>query len=252
MATTAPSRPRKAAPAKGTARPAAGNASNGRPAARRGQVAPSAVRVAAADLPTAYGRFRIIVYRDVPTGKEHAALVMGDVAEKECPDPVLVRIHSECLTGDIFGSQRCDCGPQLQESLRRIAKAGRGALLYLRQEGRDIGLTNKILAYELQEQGLDTVEANLQLGHPVDARTYDAARDILRDLGVHCLRLLTNNPDKIQALEGLGFRCVERIPIEIKANPFNQGYLDTKRTKMGHLLGGSAPTSVSRHKPHKT
>lgn len=197
----------------------------------------AAVRVAAAALPTSYGEFRIIVYRDIPTGKEHAALVKGDVAEHGCPDPVLVRIHSECLTGDLFGSQRCDCGPQLQESLRRIEKAGRGVVLYLRQEGRDIGLTNKILAYELQEQGLDTVEANLQLGHPSDARTYDAARDILRDLGVHCVRLLTNNPAKIDALLMLGFRCLERIPLEIAPNPHNKGYLETKRRKMGHLLG---------------
>lgn len=195
-----------------------------------------AVRAAAADLPTAYGAFRIIVYRDIPTGKEHAAIVKGSVRETECPDPVLVRVHSECLTGDIFGSRRCDCGPQLQESLRRIEAEGRGVILYLRQEGRDIGLTNKILAYELQQQGLDTVEANLQLGHPSDARTYDAARDILNDLGVHCIRLLTNNPAKIAALEDLGFSCVERIPIEIAPNADNKSYLDTKRKKMGHLL----------------
>ncbi len=201
---------------------------------------PHAVRAAAAALPTAWGAFRIIVYRDIPTGKEHAAIVKGDVAEKHCPDPVLVRIHSECLTGDIFGSKRCDCGPQLQESMRRIAEAGRGVILYLRQEGRDIGLTNKILAYELQEQGLDTVEANLQLGHPSDARTYDAARDILHDLGVHCVRLLTNNPAKIDAMMMLGFQCLERIPLEIAPNPHNKSYLDTKRRKMGHLIGKKA------------
>jgi 3,4-dihydroxy 2-butanone 4-phosphate synthase/GTP cyclohydrolase II len=194
---------------------------------------PTAVRVAAAELPSSFGRFRIIVYRDVPTGKEHAAIVKGDVAGGE---PVLVRVHSECLTGDIFSSLRCDCGPQLHEALRRIETAGRGVILYLRQEGRDIGLTNKILAYELQEQGLDTVEANLQLGHPVDARTYDAARDILHDLGVARIRLLTNNPDKVAALEDLGFTVMERIPIEIPPNPFNRRYLKTKRTKMGHLL----------------
>jgi 3,4-dihydroxy 2-butanone 4-phosphate synthase / GTP cyclohydrolase II len=153
------------------------------------------------------------------------------------PGPVLVRVHSECLTGDIFGSLRCDCGPQLQEALRRIEEAGSGVILYLRQEGRDIGLTNKILAYQLQEKGYDTAEANLQLGHPVDARTYDAARDILNDLGVESIRLLTNNPDKITALNLLGFQCVERVPLEIPSNKFNKGYLKTKRTKMGHLLG---------------
>ena len=201
--------------------------------------APTAVRVAAADLPTAYGPFRIIVYRDVPTGKEHAAIVCGDlqVGDCPCPDPPIIRIHSECLTGDIFGSLRCDCGPQLEEALRIIEKAGRGIVLYLRQEGRDIGLTNKILAYELQEQGRDTVEANLELGHPVDARSYEAAKDILDDLGVPKIRLLTNNPGKLEAMRELGFACVERVPLEIRSNPYNKGYLDTKRTKMGHLLG---------------
>ncbi len=197
---------------------------------------PAAVRAAGARLPTRFGDFRILVYRDVMSGKEHAAIVKGDVAEKKCPDPVLVRIHSECLTGDIFGSRRCDCGPQLRESLERIEGEGRGIILYLRQEGRDIGLTNKILAYELQEQGLDTVEANLRLGHPVDARTYDAAKDILDDLGVHCIRLMTNNPTKLAALDRLGFHCVERVPIEVVPNHENREYLETKRDKMGHLL----------------
>jgi 3,4-dihydroxy 2-butanone 4-phosphate synthase / GTP cyclohydrolase II len=213
----------------------------GRKASRRPSSPPTppkvAVRAAAANLPTSFGDFRIIVYRDVPKGKEHATIVKGDVEEQGCPDPVLVRIHSECLTGDIFGSARCDCGPQLQESLRRIEAEGRGVILYLRQEGRDIGLTNKILAYELQEDGLDTVEANLQLGHPSDARTYDAARDILHDLGLHCVRLLTNNPAKIDAMMMLGFNCIERIPLEIPPNRHNKRYLDTKRKKMGHLLG---------------
>lgn len=193
-----------------------------------------AVRAAAALLPTSVGEFRIVVYRDVPTGKEHAAIVKGDVRGSE---PVLVRIHSECLTGDIFGSLRCDCGPQLQEALRMIEKAGKGIVLYLRQEGRDIGLTNKILAYELQEQGRDTVEANLELGHPVDARSYEAAKDILDDLGVPKIRLLTNNPAKLDALRELGFSCVERVPLEVPPNPFNKGYIDTKRRKMGHLFG---------------
>jgi 3,4-dihydroxy 2-butanone 4-phosphate synthase/GTP cyclohydrolase II len=195
-----------------------------------------AVRAAAANLPTEWGDFRILVYRDIPTGKEHTALVKGDVTETSCPDPVLVRIHSECLTGDIFGSKRCDCGPQLHESLRRIGREGRGVVLYLRQEGRDIGLTSKILAYELQEQGLDTVEANLQLGHPSDARTYDAARDILNDLGVHCVRLLTNNPAKIEAMQKLGFNCLERVSLEITPNRSNRHYLETKKEKMGHQL----------------
>lgn len=224
----------KAAPKKTVVKvvPKAGNKKAGTKA--------HAVRAAAANLPTQYGDFRIIVYRDIPTGKEHAAIVKGDVAEVHCPDPVLVRIHSECLTGDLFGSKRCDCGPQLQESLRRIEATGRGVILYLRQEGRDIGLTNKILAYELQEQGRDTVQANLELGHPSDARTYDAARDILQDLGIHCIRLLTNNPAKIDAMLMLGFRCVERIPLEIAPNPHNKGYLETKRKKMGHLLGKKA------------
>ena len=194
---------------------------------------PTAVPVAGADLPTAFGGFRIQVYRDVPTGKEHAAIVKGDVSG---PEPVVVRVHSECLTGDIFGSLRCDCGPQLQEALRRIEAEGRGVILYLRQEGRDIGLTNKILAYQLQEKGFDTAEANLQLGHPVDARSYDAARDILNDLGVERVRLLTNNPDKITALNALGFQIVERIALEIPSNKHNKGYLSTKKTKMGHLL----------------
>jgi 3,4-dihydroxy 2-butanone 4-phosphate synthase/GTP cyclohydrolase II len=196
----------------------------------------TAVHAAAAHLPTKFGDFSIHVYRDVPTGKEHAAIVKGDVAETSCPDPVLVRIHSECMTGDTFGSKRCDCGAQLQESLRRIEAAGRGAVLYLRQEGRDIGLTSKILAYELQEQGLDTVEANLQLGHPVDARTYDAAKDMLDDLGIHCIKLLTNNPAKVAALQKLGFNCVERLPLETPPNDTNRGYLETKKDKMGHLL----------------
>lgn len=193
----------------------------------------TAVHVAAAQLPTKFGDFRIHVYRDVPTGKEHAAISKGEFRPDEA---VLVRIHSECMTGDIFGSKRCDCGAQLQESLRRIEKAGKGVVLYLRQEGRDIGLTNKILAYELQEQGLDTVEANLQLGHPVDARTYDAAKDMLDDLGVHCIRLLTNNPAKVTAMRALGFDCTERIPLEIAPNDTNREYLEAKKEKMGHLL----------------
>jgi 3,4-dihydroxy 2-butanone 4-phosphate synthase/GTP cyclohydrolase II len=240
---SAPARKVPAKPAKASAKvavarppkapPPAPKARNGRNGAAG--TPRTAVGVAGADLPTSFGDFRIQVYRDIPTGKEHAAIVKGDVTG---PEPVLVRIHSECLTGDIFGSLRCDCGPQLQEALRRIEQVGRGVILYLRQEGRDIGLTNKILAYQLQEKGFDTVEANLQLGHPVDARTYDAARDILNDLGVQKVRLLTNNPDKVAALNSLGFTCVERVSLEIPSNPYSERYLKTKRTKMGHLIGG--------------
>lgn len=195
---------------------------------------PAAVHAATSLLPTKYGDFRIHVYRDVPTGKEHAAIVKGEVAGE---DAIVVRIHSECLTGDIFGSKRCDCGAQLHEALRRIEREGKGVILYLRQEGRDIGLTNKILAYELQEHGLDTVEANLQLGHPVDARTYEAAKDILDDLGVSKIRLLTNNPTKLEAMRRLGFNCAERIPLEMVPNDTNRSYLEAKKEKMGHLLG---------------
>jgi 3,4-dihydroxy 2-butanone 4-phosphate synthase / GTP cyclohydrolase II len=193
-----------------------------------------AVRAAAARLPTRFGEFRIVVYRDIPTGKEHAAIIKGRL---EGAENVLCRIHSECLTGDIFQSLRCDCGPQLAESMRLIEREGTGLILYLRQEGRDIGLTNKILAYELQEQGLDTVEANLQLGHPVDARTYGAAHDILRDLGVRSIRLLTNNPAKLAALKGLDVPVTERVPIVVASNALNRDYLETKRDKMGHMLG---------------
>jgi 3,4-dihydroxy 2-butanone 4-phosphate synthase / GTP cyclohydrolase II len=194
---------------------------------------PCAAKAAEANLPTRFGEFRIKVYRDVPTGKEHAAIVKGNV---EGGEKVLVRIHSECLTGDIFGSQRCDCGPQLHEALKRIEKEGKGVILYLRQEGRDIGLTNKILAYELQEQGYDTVEANVLLGHPVDARSYDAAGEILCDLGIRSIRLLTNNPDKLQALEKMGVEVVERIPLEVAPEKGNRRYLSTKKGKLGHLL----------------
>jgi 3,4-dihydroxy 2-butanone 4-phosphate synthase / GTP cyclohydrolase II len=192
----------------------------------------SAVHGAAASLHTAYGAFRIIAYRDVPTGKEHAALVMGEV---EGAEDVITRVHSECLTGDVFQSCRCDCGPQLQAALRAISAAGKGVLLYLRQEGRGIGLIEKIAAYELQEQGLDTAEANLELGHPVDARTYEAASDILRDIGVKSIQLLTNNPDKVSALNELGVEITKRLPIEIPPQDQNRDYLETKK-KMGHFL----------------
>ncbi len=192
----------------------------------------SAVRGAEASLPTALGEFRIVAYRDVPTGKEHAAIIKGDIAGAD----VLCRIHSECLTGDIFQSCRCDCGPQLEEALKQIETEGRGVVVYLRQEGRGIGLIEKIAAYELQEQGLDTVDANLELGHPVDARSYEAARDILKDLQVTSVRLLTNNPDKVDALRGLGFEITERLALEVPPHAGNRAYLETKKERMGHLL----------------
>lgn len=192
----------------------------------------AAVRGAEATLPTDYGDFRIVAYRDVPTGKEHAAIIKGDIEGSD----VLTRVHSECLTGDMLHSRRCDCGPQLEEALRRIEKEGRGLVVYLRQEGRGIGLIDKIAAYELQERGLDTVEANLHLGHPEDARTYEAARDMLRDLGVQSIRLLTNNPAKVDALRGLGFEITRRVALQVPAHEGNRAYLRAKRDRMGHLL----------------
>lgn len=195
---------------------------------------PSAVRGSEADLPTAFGAFRIVAYRDIPTGKEHAAIVKGDVTGTE----VLARIHSECLTGDLFASLRCDCGSQLAEALDKIEAAGRGVVLYLRQEGRGIGLIDKLAAYGLQEAGMDTVEANRRLGHPDDARTYDAAADMLRDLGVESVQLMTNNPAKVTALESLGIPVTTRLAHEVGAGEHNEGYLRTKKARMGHLLDG--------------
>jgi 3,4-dihydroxy 2-butanone 4-phosphate synthase / GTP cyclohydrolase II len=199
-------------------------------------------RVAQAGLPTRYGTFDMFVY-DSPDHKEHVALTLGAIDDGE---PVLVRAHSECLTGDVFGSARCDCGEQLDDSLRFLQEQGRGVLLYLRQEGRGIGLTKKISAYALQEQGLDTVEANHALGLPEDMRDYRAAAKMLLDLGVRQAWLLTNNPAKIEGLERHGVEIVERVPLWVSPNPSNLGYLRTKREKMGHLFPMAAALEVVR------
>ncbi|GGH24812.1 bifunctional 3,4-dihydroxy-2-butanone-4-phosphate synthase/GTP cyclohydrolase II [Paenibacillus segetis] len=184
-------------------------------------------------MPTDYGDFRAIAYTNEVDSKENVALVMGEIDSEK---PVLVRVHSECLTGDVFHSHRCDCGPQFEAALRQIKEAGNGVLLYMRQEGRGIGLVNKLKAYKLQEQGLDTVDANLKLGFPADLRDYGIGAQILKDLGVRQIRLMTNNPRKIKGLEGYGLEVVERVPIQIKENQDNSNYLHVKQAKMGHLL----------------
>lgn len=200
-------------------------------------------RVEQIDLPTAFGKFRMVAYSTLVDPEPHLALCIGDIGRLdaagqpiESDEPALVRVHSECLTGDVFHSMRCDCGEQLEASLRQIADAGRGVLVYLRQEGRGIGLLNKLRAYRLQEEGADTVDANLMLGFRADRRDYGVGAQILRDLGLHNIRILTNNPKKVHRLEVYGLKVVEQIPVEIPPNDVNRKYLETKKARMGHTL----------------
>ena len=190
-------------------------------------------RIETVKMPTDYGEFDLVLYRSKVDELNHLALVRGTVAGKK---NVLVRVHSECLTGDVFGSRRCDCGPQLHQAMRQIAEAGCGVIVYMRQEGRGIGLAPKIKAYKLQEQGYDTVEANEKLGFKMDLREYGLGAQIIADLGLKTIRLLTNNPKKLVGLAGYGLEVVEQVPIRVKPNPHNAKYLKTKRQKMGHLL----------------
>ncbi len=190
-------------------------------------------RVEVVKMPTAFGDFDLYLYESRVDGQNHLALVKGDVSGKP---GALVRVHSECLTGDVFGSCRCDCGPQLHQAMKQISQEGRGVIVYMRQEGRGIGLGPKIKAYKLQEQGYDTVEANLKLGYGMDLREYGLGAQILTDLGLKKIRLLTNNPKKVVGLDGYGLEILEQVPIRVKANPHNQKYLQTKRLKLGHLI----------------
>jgi 3,4-dihydroxy 2-butanone 4-phosphate synthase/GTP cyclohydrolase II len=191
-------------------------------------------RVTEARLPTKYGEFTAIAYKSVVDAAEHVALVEGDIANDE---PVLVRVHSECLTGDVFGSLRCDCGVQIEMALQSIAKEDRGVFLYMRQEGRGIGFHNKLCAYALQDEGMDTVEANIALGFAPDVRDYGVGAQILADLGLHNIRLLTNNPKKVIGLESYGIKIVETVPLIAPSTPYNIRYLETKQKKLGHILG---------------
>jgi len=190
-------------------------------------------RMETVKMPTEFGEFELVMYRSRLDGQHHLALVRGEVAGRK---GVLVRVHSECLTGDVFGSRRCDCGPQLHQAMRQVAEAGCGVVLYMRQEGRGIGLPAKIQSYKLQEQGLDTVEANRKLGFKMDLREYGLGAQILADLGLKTIRLLTNNPRKIVGLEGYGLKVIEQMPIKVNPNPHNARYLKTKKRRMGHLL----------------
>jgi len=200
-------------------------------------------RVESVTLPTDYGQFKLIAYESITSAEPHLALCKGDIGgldDKGRPvehdEPVLIRVHSECMTGDLFHSQRCECGTQLVAALQQIEKEGRGALIYLRQEGRGIGLVNKLRAYKLQEQGVDTVDANLRLGFAVDRRDYGIGAQICRDLGLRQVRILTNNPKKVSRLEVYGIKVVEQIPLQVKSTPHNVDYLRTKKFRLGHLL----------------
>ncbi|MBQ3626974.1 MAG: GTP cyclohydrolase II [Synergistaceae bacterium] len=191
------------------------------------------------NIPTEFGVFRVHAYRSSMQDDDahtHLALVMGDINLRDESDSILVRVHSECFTGDVLGSLRCDCGPQLHAAMAHIAEEGRGVVLYMRQEGRGIGLLNKLKAYKLQDEGLDTVDANIALGFPPDMRDYRTGAEILMDLGLKRIRLMTNNPKKITGLEHYGLEIVDRVPLLIKANKFNEKYLNTKEARMGHLF----------------
>lgn len=200
--------------------------------------------IASSKLPTPFGVFTMHGFEETTTGKEHVALTMGDIANGE---PVLARAHSECLTGDALFSMRCDCGYQLEEALRSVSEAGRGVVLYLRQEGRGIGLLNKIRAYNLQDQGADTVEANEQLGFGADMRNYSMCQPMLEELGIKTIRLMTNNPRKVKALADAGVTIEERVPLQVGRNPHNDGYLKTKASKLGHFLPKDGDESLISH-----
>jgi 3,4-dihydroxy 2-butanone 4-phosphate synthase/GTP cyclohydrolase II len=200
-----------------------------------------------ARIPTYHGEFKLCIYHENETSKEHLALVMGDPEGKE---DVLVRVHSECFTGDVFGSLRCDCGEQLERAMAMIAESGEGVIIYLRQEGRGIGLEEKLRAYNLQDEGYDTVEANLALGHQADERDYTCAARILENLGIRSIALITNNPSKIEALNSLGINICRRIPLSPTINPENMRYLSTKAERMRHLLDTNSPENIADASSH--